>query len=225
MAHQPLGLRTGGHDALSSGQWPVVSGQWAAASIPTSSEVGPETTPRGPGDGPGDRWRDPAPLGGDRPRPGPRPDRAGRRALGPRRRPIGRSIRGACASIPIGTDSEPAAIPVALPCPSGRSIPVLDELASGAGPVLGRRAEWSGIPVVTGDDGVEDAPRELASWTPRLAVVLLAAGWCGHGIRPSTTRNRPVGRPHRQKGGVNAMEQETGVSRSAPVPNRVPRAG
>jgi hypothetical protein len=208
----------------SNRQWPVVSGRGRTADGPMGLQVGPEpmlviqrTEPEG---GRGLVIR----MASEATNPPPGLDLA-EPAAEPSVRPTAVPEVGSAHRMRLdGTDcsGEPVAIPSRLHSdPTADS--ALNKLASEMVLMHGAKAAGSfGVPIlpvdeVAGPQGGEDARQPDESWltpvpadlTPRkgpsrqpalfaarLAAVLLAAGWCGHGALRSTGRNPRAGRLH-----------------------------
>jgi hypothetical protein len=203
--------------ASSGGQGSAVSGQWPAAGVPTSLQVGPAASLATQGTDPEGRRGRMVRIDSEASEPSPAldlPEPADEVSVRPTADPrIGSERR----AIPDETDRTdgPAGIPSGLR--AERTIDAaLDELASDGGPARGWPGEWVGVPALAGDGVADAAPvaglvrrdgplppsiphRQAISWPSRLAVVLLAAGWWGQGVRASAARIQPAGSPRRRR--------------------------
>jgi hypothetical protein len=201
-----------------SAQWSAVSGQWPAAGVPTSFQVGPETTlvvqglDRGPGrdlslTGPDDgRVFDSvlADLVTDADRsPGADADRSsGERGLPGAGGAADGTGPGPIRSVPIDPieSARPAGLPVRVrPVERGVirwdsfSDAVLDELAAEAVGLAGHR------PVPADPIARLEPPPEPGKGLAKLAATLIVAGLWGHPARFRGATSRPAGRPRSRK--------------------------
>jgi hypothetical protein len=201
-----------------SGQWSAVSGQWSAAGVPTSFQVGPETTlvaqglDRDPG-------RDHSSTGSDA---GQVLDAVLADLVTDTDRSRGEEAdgRGGVPGLPgageVEDAAEPERIPPARIDPTGFARPV--ELPSGARPVE-RGLIWMGAisdalldelaAAAVGSPGRlavpadaiarPETPPEPGNGLAKWAATLIVAGSWGHRARFRRFTSRPAGRPRYRK--------------------------